>query len=82
MYTVRDLMNRFGVTQHTVLGWIARGELAALNVGRSPNASRPRWRITAAALEKFEGSRTSTSPAPAAAPRRRRRERDDVINFY
>ena len=34
--TVRDLCERYGVSEHTVLGWIRSGELRAVNVGRKP----------------------------------------------
>jgi transposase len=48
-YSVRDLMKRYSVGEHTVLTWIKRGELKAVNVGRKPGG-RPQWRITQAAL--------------------------------
>ena len=44
--SVRDLCERYGVGEHTVLGWINRGELRAINVGRRLDAKKPRWRIT------------------------------------
>jgi hypothetical protein len=34
MYTVKDLCVRYSVTVHTVLGWIARGELRVANCER------------------------------------------------
>ena len=43
--SVRDVCERFGVSEHTVLGWIRSGELRAVNVGRRSGAKRPRWRI-------------------------------------
>jgi excisionase family DNA binding protein len=58
MYTVRELCERYGVTVTTVLWWINRGELAAINVGRRPGARKPRWRITKEALDAFEVLRT------------------------
>jgi excisionase family DNA binding protein len=79
MYTVQDLERRFGVTVHTVLGWIRSGELRAVNVGRRPGARKPRWRITQAAVEAFELARTATPPPPRA---RRRKRASDVIEFY
>lgn len=78
-FTVRDLCGRYGVTEHTVLGWIRAGELRAINVGRRAGAAKPRWRVTAAALAAFEQRRTSTLPPPRT---RRRRTSDDVIEFY
>lgn len=77
--TVRDVCDRYGVTEHTVLGWIRSGELKAINVGRRVGARKPRWRITAEALAAFEQLRTVTPP-----PRRTQRPRPGpgVIEFY
>jgi excisionase family DNA binding protein len=69
--SIKDLTRRYGVSQHTVLGWIRAGELRAVNVGRRPGAKKPRWRITAEALAAFELARTPT-PTPPRAPRRKR----------
>jgi excisionase family DNA binding protein len=79
MFTIRDICDRLGVTEHTVLGWIRHRELRAMNVGRRPGAKKPRWRITQEALEAFEQLRTSTPPVPRA---RRRRRPPDLIEFY
>ena len=70
-YTVRDLTNRFGVHEATVLGWIHNGELKAMNVGRTPGRKKPRWRISEAALAAFEALRTPTQPAPRSRRRRK-----------
>jgi excisionase family DNA binding protein len=78
-FSVRDVCERFGVSEHTVLAWLRSGELRAVNVGRRSGAKKPRWRITQAALEAFELSRTPTPPAPKT-PRRKRVS--DVIEFY
>jgi excisionase family DNA binding protein len=77
--SVRDLCERYGVGEHTVLGWIASGELRALSVGRRPDSKKPRWRITQEALEAFELARTATPPPPRL---RRRKRPTDVIEFY
>jgi excisionase family DNA binding protein len=77
--SVRDVCERYSVSEHTVLGWIRSGELRAINVGRRLGAKKPRWRITAEALEAFEILRTPTSPPPR--PKRRKRPAD-VIEFY
>jgi excisionase family DNA binding protein len=78
-YDVKDLCERFGVGEHTVLGWIRRGELKAINVGRNPEG-RPRWRITPEALAAFEALRTPAPAAPRARPRRK--QPAGVIEFY
>jgi excisionase family DNA binding protein len=78
--SVRDLCERYGVSEHTVLGWIRSGELRAVNVGRRPGTKKPRWRITAEALQAFELARTPT-PSPSRAQRRKKRPAG-VIEFY
>jgi transposase len=77
-YSVRDLCERFGVGEHTVLGWIRSGAVAAVDVSRKPGG-RPKWRVTQAALEAFERSRTPTPPAPRG---RRKKRPADVVEFY
>ena len=78
-FSVRDLRERYAVSEHTVLGWIARGELRAVNVGRRPGAKKPRWRITQEALEAFELARTPTPLQPRV---RRKKWPADVVEFY
>ena len=77
--SVRDVCERLGVNEHTVLGWIRSGELRAVNVGRRPGGKKPRWRITQEALEAFEQLRRPTPSVPRA---RRRRRPAEVIEFY
>lgn len=57
--TVRDIMNKYSVTEQTVLAWIHSGELEAVNVGVESGKKRPRWRITDAALAAFEKKRSA-----------------------
>ena len=78
-YTVRQITERYGVTEHTVLGWINRGELKAFNVGRNQGAKKPRWRITQDSLDAFEQLRTHTPPLPLA---RRKKKQTNIIEFY
>jgi excisionase family DNA binding protein len=78
-YTVRDLCERYGVGAGTVLAWIASREMQAINISRRPGSKKPRWRITAEALEAFELRRTANPPAPRV---RRRRRPADVVEFY
>lgn len=77
--TVRDLTERYGVGEHTVLGWIRSGELRAINCGRRQGTKKPRWRITAEALSAFELIRTPSPPPPRT---RRRKQQANVIEFY
>jgi len=77
--TVRDLCERFGVSEHTVLSWVHSGQLAAINVGRDPGSKKPRWRFLVAAVTAFELARTATPPPPRT---RRKKRQADVIEFY
>jgi len=77
-FGVKDLTDRYGVGEHTVLGWIRRGELKAIDVSRT-GGSRPKWRVTPEALEAFEAIRT---PCPTPPPTRRRKRQAAEINFY
>jgi transposase len=79
MYTIRDLQIRFGVSTHTVLGWVNSGELKALNVGVTLGKKKPRWRITADALAAFEAAR---APTPAPARVAGRKKQPAVVEFY
>lgn len=79
-YTIRDICNRYGVNEHTVLAWIHSGELKAVNVGVAPGKKKPRWRITQGAVDAFEALRAATPPAPT--PRRRRKQSADIVQFY
>lgn len=70
--TVREVVERFGVTEHTVLAWIRSGELRAINAGTA-RGTRPTWRILPDALDEFIAMRSSApAPEPARATRKRR----------
>jgi excisionase family DNA binding protein len=77
--SVRDLCKRYGVSEHTVLGWIRSGELRAVNVGRRLDGKKPRWRISPEALTAFELARAAT---PARPQTRQRKRSAAVIEFY
>jgi excisionase family DNA binding protein len=78
-FTVRDICDRYGVGEHSVLGWIRSGELRAVNVGRRLGAKKPRWRITQEALDAFEQLRSATPPPPR---RTRRPKQPDIGKRY
>ena len=80
MYTVRQVAERYGVGQHTVLRWIRDGELRAIDVRRTRAARRPGWRISQAAIEAWEQARSATPTQPPT--RRRRPKAAAVIEFY
>ena len=77
-YGIKDLTERYGVGEHTVLGWIHRGELKAIDVSRQ-RGGKPQWRITAEALDAFELVRTHNPPPPRT---RRRKQSAEVTAFY
>jgi transposase len=79
-YSVRQVKERFQVGEHTVLAWIRRGELHAVNVSRTPGG-KPHWRITSEAIQAFELLR---SAQPVESPTRRRLKGTpaDVIAYY
>jgi hypothetical protein len=68
--TVRDVAARYRVSPDKVRGWIARGELGAVNTA-SVLCGKPRWVVTREALTEFERRRAGGSPPKP--PRRRRR---------
>lgn len=74
--TVRAVAKLLGISEDAVLALIASGRLAAINVGLG--TKRPRWRITADALETFLAART---PAPKRGPNRKRKP-GNVIEFF
>jgi hypothetical protein len=65
---VTDLARRYRVGEDKVRGWIARGELAAVNTA-AVLCAKPRWVVMPEALTAFERRRAGGPPSP---PRRRR----------
>jgi hypothetical protein len=76
-HTVRDVARRYRVGEDKVRGWIARGELKAINTA-TVLCSRPRWVILPEALTEFERRRAG-GPPPKPAPRRKR---PVTVDFY
>jgi hypothetical protein len=68
--TVRDLARRYRVGEDKVRGWIARGELSAVNTA-AVLCARPRWVITPDALATFERRRASGPPPQPKKPRKK-----------
>lgn len=68
------------IRRGTVLQWIHRGELSAVNLAER-STGRPRWKVSRTALDEFLRGRTCQPPAPRPA-RRRRRLPENVIEFY
>jgi excisionase family DNA binding protein len=74
--TVSEVARRFRVGEDKVRGWIARGELAAINTA-SARCGRPRWVILPDAMAAFERGRVAAAPRPI-----RRKRRAAVVDYY
>jgi hypothetical protein len=75
--TVRDVACRYRVSPDKVRGWIARGEIQAVNTATAL-CGRPRFVVLPDALVAFEKKR-SVAPPPKPARRRKRRE---LVDYY
>lgn len=60
--TPPQIASELGVQVGKILGWIARGELRAVNLAERANGKRPRWKISRQALDDFLAARTPTPP--------------------
>jgi len=56
--SVRQFAKSWAVSKDKVLGWIHAGQLHAIDV-RSPNSSRPQYRIPGAAVQAFSTARSN-----------------------
>ena len=54
-----EIAERYHVGLNKVLEWIRTGELVAINVARSADTQRPRWRVPIEALADFERRRSA-----------------------
>jgi hypothetical protein len=77
-YTVRDVSRRYRVSPEKVRAWIARGELLAINTA-SVMCGKPRWVVTAEALEQFERGRQTAAPPPKVVRHKRPK---GTVDFY
>ena len=75
-HTTRDVSRRYRVGEDKVRGWIARGELKAINTAAAL-CGKPRWVITSDALAEFERRRAGGQP-----PKPERRRRIAGRDFY
>lgn len=81
MLRVKDIAERFDVTEHTVLHWIDSGELKAVDVSRN-RGKRPNWRISPEALEAFEQSRMPMPQIKTTNRPRRSKADTELVEFY
>jgi hypothetical protein len=61
VFSPQQLAKRYGVAVDKITRWILAGELAALNLAQRADG-RPRYRITAEAVEAFEQRRAVLCP--------------------
>ena len=78
MLTPPQVAKQLGVSPDKVLDWIRKGELSATNV--AAGSGRPRYRISAEDLAKFQRTRQNVKPPPR--PPRRPRKDPNVIEFF
>ena len=76
-FTVRDVAKRYRVSRDKVRGWIARGELGAINTGAAL-CGKARFVILPNHLAAFE-QRRAAGPPPKPP---RRRKRTDFIDYF
>ena len=68
LLSVKEVASKLGVDRDAVSGYIRNRELAAINVARNRNG-RPRWRVSADAIEAFLQSRVrDAKPRSVARP--------------
>jgi hypothetical protein len=79
--TPPQLAKLWGISSEKVLGWIASGQLRAINAASHLNSPRPRFLIDKADIAAFEAQR-STQPEVPARRRRRRPSDANVIKFF
>lgn len=80
--TPPDIAADLGCKPESVIGWIRRGELDAVDVSSRPGSGRPRFRVSEEALQEFL-ARRSVQPPPKRSVRRKLRDDDvNVIEFY
>lgn len=75
--TPKELAQRWGIDRHTVLAWIRKGELRAIDASLT-QGGRPRFLIDEKDIADFELRR---AVVPSPPPMRRRRDDDDIPNY-
>jgi excisionase family DNA binding protein len=74
MFTVNQIADKLQVHRDTVVNWIRKGELLAINIAMS---GKPRYRITQEALDGFVLRRRAVDGPPPARERRRKTKLPD-----
>lgn len=80
--TASEVAALLRVRNEKILHWVRDGRLLAVNVA-ADGSSRPRWRISRAALESFLAARSNRANLQQTSVRRRRRpSSDDIEEFF
>ena len=79
-FTPPDIAKRWGVKASKIISFITSGELSAFNVA-SPKSHRPRWRVSAEAVEAFEKSHGAKPPEKKPPRRRREKLPADFVEY-
>lgn len=81
-FTPPQVARARGLRTAKVLAWIRSGELEGVNCAEKHDG-RPRWRISAEALEAFDSTRSSRQlPQRVARERRMATRQSEVIEFF
>lgn len=81
--TIDEISQQLGVDPDTPRAWIATGQLAAVNVCKSPGGRKPRWRVRQSDLDDFLAKRANRQPtAPQATARPRRAAKPPVREWF
>ena len=67
-FTPQEAAELLSTNDDKVIAWIHSNELDAIDVAKSKNSQRPRWRISESALGRFIISRRSSKKRGEACP--------------
>jgi hypothetical protein len=79
--TPPQIARQRGIRVGSVLLWIRRAELRAVNHAANPRG-RPRWRVSTADLAAFDQARSNRAAVVTPLPRRRRPEAGLVHEYF
>lgn len=80
--TPKQYAARLGVSIPVVLGYIASGDLAAIDVSSRPGVGRASWRLPADSICAFEAKRSARGLVVKASRRRQKRKDPGFITYF
>lgn len=78
-FTPPQVAKKYGVSPDTVRRWIKEDALSVVDVGKG---ARPRYRVSADSLKKFDASRPAEAVPEASVARRRPKKTDLLVTRY